>query len=773
MEVDMETSPSYFDPEDLSTRERYRRYGKRHSTSSHDNSVSKFSGTRILYDGQSIERRPNAALFLEDIKQEVESFDSDQLEGTPAKTQSALWRKSLAGSHGVSEADAGADSICRPGSYSLKSCKHEDDALSDGGDTTFTLFASLLDSALQGLVPIPNLILQFERSCRNVSESIRYGSNERHRIVEDKLMRQKARLLLDEAASWSLLWYLYGKGNEELPEDLMLSPTTSHLEACQFVVADHTAQLGLRIVQWLEGLASKVLDLDNEVRGSHVGTYLPSSGVWRHTQRALKKGVSKPKTVHHLDFDAPTREHAEQLPDDKKQDESLLEDVWTLLRAGRLEEACDLCRSAGQPWRAATLCPFGGLDLCPSVEALVKNGKNRTLQAIELESGIGHQWRLWKWATYCVSERIAEQDGGKYETAVYAAQCSNLKRILPICTDWESACWAMAKSWLDVQVDLELARLQPGGMDQFKTYEDAIDRSHGQGDCVSPSTVGPENWPLQVLNQQPRHLPALLQKLHSSDSVHEAITQECKEQHRQIEMNLMMGDIPHLLDVIWSWISPSEDEENVFRPHGDPQMIRFGAHLVLVLRYLLVEQMKDAFREKIMTVGDLILHMYAIFLFSKHCEELVGIYASQLTHHRCIDLFVHMMELRLNSSVHVKYKIFLSAIEYLPFSPGDDSKGSFEEIVERVLSRSREIKPGKYDKSSNVAEQHRLQSLQKAMVIQWLCFTPPSTINDAQASSAKLLLRALLHSNILFREFALISMWRVPTMPIGAHTLLL
>ncbi|CAL5321765.1 unnamed protein product [Camellia sinensis] len=539
MEVDMETSPSYFDPEELSTRERYRGYGqsKRHSTSSHDNSVSKFSGTRILYDGQSIERRPNAALFLEDIKQEVESFDFDQLEGTPAKTQSALWRKSLAG-------DAAADSIRRPGSYSLKSCKHEDDALSDGGDTTFTLFASLLDSALQvdilcitGLMPIPNLILQFERSCRNVLESIRTR-------------------------------------NEELPEDLMLSPTTSHLEACQLVVADHTAQLGLRIVQWLEGLASKVLDLDNEVRGSHVGTYLPSSGVWHHTQRALKKGVSKPKTVHHLDFDAPTREHAEQLPDDKKQDESLLEDVWTLLRAGRLEEACDLCRSAGQPWRAATLCPFGGLDLCPSVEALVKNGNNRTLQAIELESGIGHQWRLWKWVTYCVSERIAEQDGGKYETAVYAAKCSNLKRILPICTDWESACWVMAKSWLDVQVDLELARLPPGGMDQFKTYEDAIDRSHGQGDSVSPSTVGPENWPLQVLNQQPRHLSALLQKLHSSDSVHEAITQECKEQHRQIEDESYDGGYTASARRYMVMISPSEDEENI-----------------------LVEQMKDAFRE--------------------------------------------------------------------------------------------------------------------------------------------------------------------------------
>lgn len=45
------------------------------------------------------------------------------------------------------------------------------------------------------------------------------------------------------------------------------------------------------------------------------------------------------------------------------------------------------------------------------------------------------------------------------------------------------------------------------------------------------------------------------------------------------------------------------------RPHGDSQMIRFGAHLVLVLRYLLAEELKDSFREKLMTVGDLILHM--------------------------------------------------------------------------------------------------------------------------------------------------------------------
>lgn len=774
----MDVSNSYSDPEDLTIREQFRRYGKRHSISSvsphQDGPVSKFSESRLLYDGNNIHSPTNAALILENIKQEVDSIETYHFEGatTPARNQSAIKRRSSVDSRGgFSEADLGIDSVARFGSQSLKACKIEDDTLTDSGETTFGLFASLFDSAIQGLMPIRDLILRFEKSCRDVSESIRYGPNKWHRVVEDKLMRQKAQFLLDEAATWSLLWYLYGKVTEEPPEELIVSPSTSHLEACQFVVNDHTAQLCLRILQWLEGLASKALDLESKVQGSHVGTYLPKSGIWHQTQRFLQKGASNTNTVQHLDFDAPTREHAQQLLDDKKQDESLLEDIWTLLRAGRLEKALDLCRSAGQPWRAATLCPFGGLDLVPSVEALVKNGKNRRLQAIELESGIGHQWHLWKWASYCASEKIAEQNGGKYEVAVYAAQCSNLKRILPICTNWESACWAMSKSWLDARVDLELARSQPGRTVQLKSYGDVGDGSPGQIDGAAHA-AGPENWPQQVLNQQPRNLSALLQKLHSGELVNEAVSRGCKEQHRQIEMDLMLGNIPHLLDMIWSWIAPSEDDQNIFRPHGDSQMIRFGAHLVLVLRYLHAEEMQDSFREKLMTVGDLILHMYVMFLFTKQHEELVGIYASQLARHRCIDLFVHMMELRLNSSVHVKYKIFLSAMEYLPFSSEDDSKGSFEEIIERILLRSREVKGGKYDKSSDVAEQHRLQSLEKATSIQWLCFTPPSTITNVKEVSVKLLLRALTHSNILFREFALISMWRVPAMPIGAHALL-
>ncbi|XP_076926320.1 nuclear pore complex protein NUP107-like [Bidens hawaiensis] len=278
--MDMDTtSPGYLDS---THRERYRRYGKRSSPSPHQETYqSKFS---------------NAALYLDKIKREV-----DQSEPTPFKRRSPLL-------------DTNTD---RSGTQALKVFKHEEDASLDIADATFSLFASLFDSALQGLMSIPDLILRLEGACRNVSESINNSCSERHRIVEDKLMRQKARVLLDEAASWSLLWYLYGKGNEEVPEDWIVLPPTSHLEVCQFVAEDHTAQLCLRLLQWLEGLASKSLDLENKIRGSHVGTHLPTSGVWNHTQRFLKKGSISEKIVQHLDFDAPTREHAQPLPDDK------------------------------------------------------------------------------------------------------------------------------------------------------------------------------------------------------------------------------------------------------------------------------------------------------------------------------------------------------------------------------------------------------------------------------------------------------------------------
>ncbi|KAF6136683.1 hypothetical protein GIB67_018686 [Kingdonia uniflora] len=371
MVVDMETSPSYFDPEDLNSREPYRRYRERRSGSS----ISPLPGnsaSKVFYDGQRIQRRPNTALFLEEIKQEFENAEVDA--GMVSNKRSSI------------DDDDGFDSNRRDAvNPVLKSCKVEDEVAVDGVESTFALFASLLDSAIQGLMPIPDLILRFESACRNVSESIRNTKDPRVDLSkkscgsvvnltagletatadggtaapkksssELRFRVRKRRLWSSMLKSKSRYMNFYLKlsvnsltGNVELPQDLILSPTTSHLEACQFVMTDHTAQLCLRIIQWLEGLASKALNSEYKVRGSYIGSHLPISGVWHHTQRYLKKGHADLSIVQHLDFDAPTREIAQQHPDDKNKS-------WVTPDNGRLKSRA-LLRQA-DPHRRAKRC---------------------------------------------------------------------------------------------------------------------------------------------------------------------------------------------------------------------------------------------------------------------------------------------------------------------------------------------------------------------------------------------------------------------------------
>eukprot|EP00252_Welwitschia_mirabilis_P023223 TRINITY_DN6524_c0_g2_i1.p1 TRINITY_DN6524_c0_g2~~TRINITY_DN6524_c0_g2_i1.p1 ORF type:complete len:680 (-),score=154.29 TRINITY_DN6524_c0_g2_i1:328-2253(-) len=331
----------------------------------------------------------------------------------------------------------------------------------------------------------------------------------------------------------------------------------------------------------------------------------------------------------------------------------------------------------------------------------------------------------------------------------------------------------MVKSWLDVQVDLELSRLQQSKLEHVRNRNAPVDSSDSLGETSGETLQSPNTWPRQVLDQQPRDLQALFQKLHSNDIVHEAVWRGCKDQHRQIQMNLMLGDVSHLLGLLKIWILPPESDNPDMRLHGHPQMIRFGAHLVLVLRHILPENVKGAFQEKLQITGDLILYTYAIFLFSQKHEELVGLYASQLAPYLCVELYVLIMEMRLNESVPVKYKIFRSALEYLPSFPSESPKGCVSEILDRLLMRSRELRPDSQSvRTDDPAEQHHVRNLEKATVVQWLCFTPPSTIDDFELVQTELLARALQHSNILFREFSLLSIWRSMKMPAGAHMLL-
>lgn len=67
----------------------------------------------------------------------------------------------------------------------------------------------------------------------------------------------------------------------------------------------------------------------------------------------------------------------------------------------------------------------------------------------------------------------------------------------------------MTKSWLGVQVDLVLSQYQTSRPEE-KQFDDEMN-----GTQPMLNSAGPESWPHSVLDQQPRDISALLQKLHS------------------------------------------------------------------------------------------------------------------------------------------------------------------------------------------------------------------------------------------------------------------
>jgi nuclear pore complex protein Nup107 len=82
--------------------------------------------------------------------------------------------------------------------------------------------------------------------------------------------------------------------------------------------------------------------------------YFKQDVLWRHSVFTLRHNPSK-LLVTEIDPDSSTRQHKSLHSDDVEDEMHLLRRLWTLVREGKLQEAQQLCRESGQPWRAATL----------------------------------------------------------------------------------------------------------------------------------------------------------------------------------------------------------------------------------------------------------------------------------------------------------------------------------------------------------------------------------------------------------------------------------
>lgn len=152
---------------------------------------------------------------------------------------------------------------------------------------------------------------------------------------------------------WSLMGKLCSEGvdnvlsvrppefEDSVPLDAIVSEVTRTPQEVLLNASDNDRLLRRRqiVLEWLESCAEEdIVFYDPSLRSRS-----SKPKMWPVTMKKTRKG--KPFQID-LDLLEGT---------DGEDEASLLSSVFMMIRAGRVEDACELCARAGQPWRAASI----------------------------------------------------------------------------------------------------------------------------------------------------------------------------------------------------------------------------------------------------------------------------------------------------------------------------------------------------------------------------------------------------------------------------------
>lgn len=172
------------------------------------------------------------------------------------------------------------------------------------------------------------------------------------------------------------------------------------------------------ITEWLESLASDALDRSG---GPNVKPL--DDPAYRCGFTAQAKGVPSISMDYSL-----CEGHIDEI--ETKAEELICRELFKLIRAGRLDEAVEICRAVGQPWRAAILS--GGKN-CSSVAANGKKGDGR---------------KAWRTIVGNIT-KSKNNNLPPYERALYAVLAGVKEPALAVTNDYESRAWVQFTTTLD------------------------------------------------------------------------------------------------------------------------------------------------------------------------------------------------------------------------------------------------------------------------------------------------------------------------------------
>ncbi|KAF7323271.1 Nuclear pore complex protein [Mycena chlorophos] len=189
-----------------------------------------------------------------------------------------------------------------------------------------------------------------------------------------------------------------------------------------------------------------------------------TTGYWKFTKhgvmqaRRMGGGSARDGLVREMDPDAVNREDGRGLAaDDTNHEKGLSQALYTYVRAGRLEEAVELCRRAHQPWRAASIRG--------SLLFQWRGISNEQYEDEAMEEDLADAWegnrrrQLWKMACTrtATNPNVPEHDRILYAALAPTPQTSSVLKAA--CRTWEDHLWAQVSVVCEEKQSMEMSRV--------------------------------------------------------------------------------------------------------------------------------------------------------------------------------------------------------------------------------------------------------------------------------------------------------------------------
>ncbi|GMF18389.1 unnamed protein product [Phytophthora lilii] len=556
--------------------------------------------------------------------------------------------------------------------------------------------------------------------------------------LAQKRLQNDIKELRDERNTWRLLFELrkvchtnkdiadgedslmmLGTEAEELRFEMLEDDAVRLLET-----RNETFKIQRAVKAWLESMA-----LENTIS---ISEKRDASG--SRTLRMMRKQVFPGEDDVRMDPDAVLRDGDDHvLPDDLEDEAELMKALWLYVRAGRIDDATDLCIRVGQSWRAASLS--GGNPAGAS--------ENNGREDLSLERW-GNPFRaLWKSMCWRLSEHTADGKlsksnsllAKKYEELIYAALSGNIQVITKssLCESWEDHCWAYLQGITEQQLDEILFKLL-----KLKSQSSQLIVGNNTHYLRHYSTLLDKT---KYLKRYQVDLDTLFDELRGSQSEH--VRMQANQPHRQIQAKLVTAKFEYIVSRVLDTLlfNPEDDSYNwdlqldsaVQSDETSSLFLRFAAHFILFAGFT-----GENFDEQ---AGHMILKLYIRHLVKHRQLQFVPIYASRLPTEGAIEIYVQML-----STVEDSLERELCVKRILDYAGMEVLSTVLQTAVDRLCEEYRLVAQEQQQKkgqpvSSDVAttdiDRRRIQT------IEFLCF-----FSEHRAE-------ALVRANTLTRQFLL------------------